>query len=48
MLSPRAPLEDLASATRQGTTVEGEPLLPLARRQDVVIWPHEIASGATG
>jgi uncharacterized protein len=31
-----------------GIDLEGEPLLHLARRQDVVIWPHEIAAGATG
>jgi uncharacterized protein len=30
-----------------GIELEGEPLLHLARRQDVVIWPHEIA-GADG
>jgi hypothetical protein len=31
-----------------GIELEGEPLLHLARRQDVVIWPHEIANGSTG
>jgi uncharacterized protein YqjF (DUF2071 family) len=31
-----------------GIELEGEPLLHLARRQDVVIWPHEIADGRGG
>lgn len=31
-----------------GIELEGEPLLHLARRQDVVIWPHEIAEGDRG
>jgi uncharacterized protein len=31
-----------------GIDLEGEPLLHLARRQDVVIWPHQIAGAATG
>lgn len=31
-----------------GVELEGEPLLHLARRQDVVIWPHEIATEPTG
>jgi uncharacterized protein len=31
-----------------GIELEGEPLLHLAHRQDVVIWPHEIAAGAIG
>jgi uncharacterized protein len=35
-------------ATPFGIELEGEPLLHLARRQDVAIWPHEIADGASG
>jgi uncharacterized protein YqjF (DUF2071 family) len=31
-----------------GIELEGEPLLHLAPRQDVAIWPHEIASGSSG
>lgn len=31
-----------------GIDLEGDPLLHLARRQDVVIWPHEIAAAAAG
>jgi uncharacterized protein len=31
-----------------GIELEGEPLLHLARRQDVVIWPHEIAARPGG
>jgi uncharacterized protein YqjF (DUF2071 family) len=31
-----------------GIELEGEPLLHLAPRQDVVIWPHEIVAGASG
>jgi len=31
-----------------GIELEGEPLLHLAPRQDVVIWSHEIATGAAG
>jgi hypothetical protein len=31
-----------------GIELEGEPLLHLARPQDVIVWPHEIANGAGG
>ncbi|HEX2096802.1 MAG TPA: DUF2071 domain-containing protein [Solirubrobacterales bacterium] len=31
-----------------GIELEGEPLLHLARRQDVVVWPHEIAANGNG
>jgi hypothetical protein len=39
---------DLNSMTPDGLVREGDPLLHVSRRQDVVIWPLHEAAGAVG